>query len=111
MTEPLTPARTRAAEFSPALVFIRRLAFATLLLALGVEIVRFSFGDLLSDADPALAVVVDPTQTEARVAVSRRLLVSDISKMDEAVAGAREALSENPLSPDALTLLAKASEQ
>ena len=38
-------------------------------------------------------------------------MVSDMSKTNEAVAGAREALNDNPLSPEALILLARASEQ
>jgi hypothetical protein len=87
------------------------LALAALLVAFGAEIVRFSLGDLLRQTDPTLSVVVDPSQTEARIAVSRRLLASDVSKIDQAVAGAREALGYNPLSPEALTLVARATEQ
>ena len=109
MTE--RPVQTRAIEFSLRLIVIGRLAFAALLLALGVEIVRFSLGDLLSQADPALSIVIDPSQTEVRIAISRRVMVSDVSKTNEAVAGAREALNDNPLSPEALILLARASEQ
>ena len=92
-------------------IAIGRVAFVALLLALGSEIVRFSLGDLLSGDDPELSTIVDPTQTVARVAVSRRLMTSDLSKTNEALAGAREALRDNPLTPEALTLLARASEQ
>ena len=111
MTEHLTPVRAWAIGRSSALIVIGRLAFATVLLALSVEIVRFALGDLWSVANPALSIVIDPTQTRARVAISHRLMVSNVSKIDEAVAGARVALSDNPLSPEALTLLAQASKQ
>ena len=111
MTESLTPILARASKLSPAFIAIGRMAFVALLLALGVEIVRFSLGDLLSGDDPELSIIVDPTQTGARVAVSRRLMTSDLSKTDEALAGAREALRDNPLTPEALTLLARASDQ
>ena len=81
-----------------------------LLLALGVSILRHSLGDYLSgEADPALAIVIDPTQASARVAVSERLMAD--SKITDAIVGAREALRNNPLLPEALTLLARASEQ
>jgi hypothetical protein len=111
MSESLTPILARASKLSPAFIAIGRMAFVALLLALGVEIVRFSLGDLLSGDDPELSIIVDPTQTGARVAVSRRLMTSDLSKTDEALAGAREALLDNPLTPEALTLLARASDQ
>ena len=111
MTESLTPILARASKLSPAFIAIRRVAFVALLLALGVEIVRFSLGDLLSGDDPELSIIVDPTQTGARVVVSRRLMTSDLSKTDQALAGARKALRDNPLTPEALTLLARASEQ
>ena len=100
----------RGVEFPSALVGFARLAFVGLLLALGVSILRHSLGDLTSEADPALSIVIDPTQASARVAVSERLM-ADSSKVTDAVTGAREALRHNPLSPEALTLLARASEQ
>ena len=111
MSENLTPILARAGKLSPTFIAIGRVAFVALLLALGVEIVRFSLGDLLSGDDPELSTIVDPTQTEARVTLSRRLMMSDLSKTDQALAGAREALRDNPLTPEALTLLARASEQ
>jgi hypothetical protein len=111
MTEHLTPVRVAEFERSRTLIVIGKIAFAALLLVLGVEIVKFALGDLWSDTDPLRSIVVDPTQSRARVAVSHRLLVSDVSKIDDAIAGAREALSYNPLSPEALTLLAQASKQ
>jgi len=111
MTEQLTPARPSAVAFSPRLVGFARLAFFGLLLALGLSMLRHSLGDLLSKADPALSIVIDPTQSEARVAVSQRMMVNNPSKVDEVIAGARRALRDNPLSPAALTLLARTSEQ
>jgi tetratricopeptide (TPR) repeat protein len=110
MIERWTALRNRGVEFPAALVGFARLVFVGLLLALGVSILRHSLGDYLSgEADPALAIVVDPTQASARVAVSERLMAD--SKNADAVAGAREALRDNPLLPEALTLLARASEQ
>ena len=81
-----------------------------LLLALGVSILRHSLGDFWGEADPALSIFIDPTQASARVAVSERLM-ADSSKITDAIVGAREALGNNPLLPEALTLLARASEQ
>jgi hypothetical protein len=100
----------REVEFPAALVGFARLVFVGLLLALGVSILRHSLGDYLSgEADPALSVVIDPTQAGARVAVSERMMAD--SKIAEASVGAREALRSNPLLPEALTLLARSSEQ
>jgi hypothetical protein len=110
MTERWTALRIRGVEFPAALVGFARLVFVGLLLALGVSILRHSLGDYLSsEADPALAIVIDPTQASARIAVSERLMAD--SKIAEAILGAREALRDNPVSPEALTLLARASEQ
>ena len=110
MTERRTAPRIRGVEFPAALVGFARLVFVGLLLALGVSILRHSLGDYLSgEADPALAIVIDPTQASARVAVSERLMAD--SKITDAIAGAREALRHNPLLPEALTLLARSSEQ
>jgi hypothetical protein len=111
MTEHGAPIRTRTIAISPALVGFARLAFIALLFGLGVEILRCSLGDLLSHTDPALSIAIDPTQAGARVAVSERIMVDDPSKVDEAIAGARQALRDNPLSPAALTLLARTREQ
>jgi tetratricopeptide (TPR) repeat protein len=110
MTERRTAPRIRGVEFPAVLVGFARLVFVGLLLALGVSILRHSLGDYLSgEADPALAIVIDPTQASARIAISERLMAD--SKITDAVAGAREALRDNPLLPEALTLLARASEQ
>ena len=109
MTERRPPLTIRGVEFSAVLVGFVRLAFVGLLLALGVSILRHSLGDLWSEADPALSIFIDPTQASARVAVSERLLAD--SKITDAIVGAREALRHNPLLPEALTLLARASEQ
>jgi cytochrome c-type biogenesis protein CcmH/NrfG len=105
MTERRTPLKIRNVEYPSALVGFARLAFVVLLLALGVSVIRCSLGDLSSEADPALSIVIDPTQASARVAVSERLMANS-SKIADAVAGAREALRHNPLLPEALTLLA-----
>jgi hypothetical protein len=111
MTEQLPPVRPSAVAFSPHLIGFAKLAFFGLLLAVGLSMLRHSLGDLLSKADPALSIVIDPTQSEARVTVSERTMVDEPSKVDEAIAGARQALRDNPLSPAALTLLARTSEQ
>jgi hypothetical protein len=95
----------------PGFLALGRLGFVGLLLVLGIEIVRYSVGDFLSDANPALSIIVDPTQSGARLSVSETLLAGNPPKIDEAVASARQALSTNPLSPAALTILARASEQ
>ena len=109
MTERRTPLRIRGVEFPQATVSLARLVFVGLLLALGVSILRHSLGDLWSEADPALSIAIDPTQASARVAVSERLMAD--SKITDAIVGAREALRYNPLLPQALTLLARSSEQ
>jgi hypothetical protein len=98
-------------KFWPASLTLTSLAFAGLLLFLGVEIVRHSLGDFLSDADPADSIVVDPAQSRARLTISNALLSSNPPKIDEALTNAREALRRNPLFPGALTLLARAREQ
>jgi len=109
MAERRPPLRIRGVEFPPALVGFARLVFVGLLLALGVSILRHSLGDFWGEADPALSIFIDPTQASARVAVSERLMAD--SKITDAIVGAREALGNNPLLPEALTLLARASEQ
>ena len=110
MTERRAALRIRGLEFPAALVGFARLVFVGLLLALGVSILRHSLADYLSgEADPALAIVIDPTQASARVAVSERLMAD--SKITDAIVGGREALRHNPLLPEALTLLARACEQ
>ena len=81
------------------------------LLLLGIEIVRHSLGDVLSDENPALSIIIDPTQYGARLSLSETLLAGNPPKIGEAVSGARQALGTNPLSAGALTLLARASQQ
>jgi hypothetical protein len=99
------------AKSRSVLLALSRLGLVGLLLVLGIEIVRHSVGDVLSDENPALSIIVDPTQSGARLSLSETLLAGNPPKIDEAVAGARQALGTNPLSPGALTLLARASEQ
>ena len=108
LTDPSTAEKMKS---WPALLALGRLGFVGLLLVLGVEIVRHSLGDFLSNANPALSIIVDPTQSGARLSVSETLLAGNPPKIDEAVASARQALGTNPLFPGALTLLARASEQ
>jgi tetratricopeptide (TPR) repeat protein len=98
-------------KFWPASLTLAPLAFAGLLLFLAVEIGRHSLGDALSESDPALSTVLDPTQSEARLSISDALLSNNSSKIDEAASEARDALRADPLSPGALTLLARANEQ
>ena len=95
----------------PVSLVLRRLGFLGLLLVLGVEIVRHSLGDVLSNDNPALSIIVDPTQSGACLSVSDTLLAGKPPKIDEAVASARQALNTNPLFPGVLTLVALASEQ
>jgi hypothetical protein len=104
--EPTDPSIDEKMKSWPAL-----LGFVGLLLVLGIEIVRHSLGDFFSNANPALSIIADPTQSGARLSVSETLLAGNPPKIDEAVASARQALSTNPLYPGALTLLARASEQ
>ncbi len=95
----------------PVFLALSQLGFVGLLLVLGVEILRHSLGDFLSDANPALAIIIDPTQAQARLSVSEALIAANPPKIDEAVTAARQALHTNPLFPEAMTLLARASEQ
>ena len=95
----------------PVLLALGRVGFVGLLLVLGAEIVRHSLGDVLSNTHPALSIIVDPTQSAARLSVSENLLAGDPPKIDEAVSNARQALDTNALFPRALTLIALASEQ
>ena len=95
----------------PVFLALSRWGLVGLLLVLGVEIVRHSLGDVLSNENPALSIIVDPTQSGARLSISETLLAGSPPKIDEAVASARQALDTNPLFPGALTLLARASEQ
>ena len=95
----------------PVFLALSRWGLVGLLLVLGGEIVRHSLGDVLSNENPALSIIVDPTQSGARLSISETLLAGSPPKVDEAVASARQALDTNPLFPGALTLLARASEQ
>jgi hypothetical protein len=90
---------------------LSRLGFVGLLLLLGIEVVRHSLGDSFGNTNPALSIIIDPTQSGARLSISNALLAGNPPKIDEAVANARQALDTNPLFPGALTLLARASEQ
>jgi hypothetical protein len=95
----------------PVLLVLGRFGFVGLLLVLGVEIVRHSVGDILSNDNPGLSILVDPAQYGARLSVSETLLAENPPKIDEALASARQALSTNPFLPGALTLLARESEK
>jgi hypothetical protein len=108
--DPPTFDRERMKSWPMPLV-LSRLGFVALLLVLGVEIVRHSLGDVLSNDNPALSIIVDPTESGARLSVADTLLAGNPPKIDEAVASVRQALGTNPLFPGALTVLALASEQ
>jgi hypothetical protein len=95
----------------PVFLALSRWGLVGLLLVLGGEIVRHSLGDVLSNENPALSIIVDPTQSGARLSISETLLAGSPPKVDEALVSERQALDTNPLSPGALTLVARASEQ
>ena len=101
----------RIPSFQLALAPFGWLFFAALLALFAINIVRLSAGDLLSGSNPELSIMFDPGQSAARLMLSQRLYLEDRSRLDEAKAGAREALDDNPLSPGALTLLARAAEE
>ena len=87
------------------------LLFVALLALLATDIVRLNLGDLLSDTNPGLAITLDPGQSAARVTLAQRAYLEDNSRLDEATAGARAALEQDPLTPEALTLLARAAQE
>src|SRR5271166_5419531 len=101
----------REFQLPPSVVTSGRWAFIGLLVWLGVNVIRFSLGDFLSDSNPAFSVAIDASQSGARAALLQALLLQDSSRLGEAVAGARDALSDNPFSPDALELLARENEE
>jgi hypothetical protein len=101
----------RLHAFQPALAPAGWLVFAALLALFAIEIVRLSVGDVLSDSNPELAIMFDPGQSAARVMLSQRTYLEDISRLDDASAGAREALDHDPLTPDALTLLGRFAQE
>jgi hypothetical protein len=103
--------RIRLPALASPLAACRWPALIALLAFLAVGTVRFALGDLLSGSDPKLSLVFDPSQSGARVAVSKRLFLEDASRFEDAITGARQALADNPFSPDAFTLLARASQE
>jgi hypothetical protein len=98
-------ATTSAAAFSWVTV-----AFVVLLTGVAVAIARLGAGEVLKASNPALALWFDPGQSDARVTVSQSRWLEDEDNIDDAATGAREALAYVPLSPGALTLLARLSE-
>jgi len=102
------PTRISSFQLAP---LIGWLFFAALLLLFAIAIIRLSLGDFLSGSNPQLAIMFDPGQSAARVALSQRVTLEDLSRLDEATAGAQEALDRNPLTPEALTVLARAAQQ
>jgi len=101
----------RLPSFQLAIAPFWWLFFAALLALFAINIIRLSAGDLLSGSNPELSIMFDPRQSAARLLLSQRLYLEDRSRLDEAEADAREALDDNPLSPGALTLLARAAEE
>jgi hypothetical protein len=86
-------------------------AFIVILMtALAVTIIRFGAGEMLSVSNPALALWFDPSQFDARVALAQSQWRENVDSGDEAISEARQALADSPLSPGALTLLARVSE-
>ena len=86
------------------------LSLAALLALLAINVIRLSVGDLLSASNPELAITFDPGQAAAQVTLSQRTYLEDVSRLDEATAGARQALVANPLTPEALTLLGRVAQ-
>jgi hypothetical protein len=87
------------------------LSYTALLALLGVNVIRFAAADLLSGTKPELSLWFDAGQTDARLTLAEHDSRADPPRIDDVVLGGREALRENPLSPQSLTLLARASEK
>src|SRR5277367_739600 len=86
-------------------------AFIVMLMtALALTVIRFGAGEMLSVSNPALALWFDPSQSDARVTLALSQWLGNVDRGDEAISEAREALADSPLSPGALTLLARVSE-
>ena len=86
-------------------------AFVVVLMAaLAVTVIRFGASEMLSVSNPALALWFDPNQSDARVTLALSQWLENVDRSDEAISEAREALADSPLSPGALTLLARISE-
>ena len=81
-----------------------------LMMALALTVIRFGAGEMLSVSNPALALWFDPNQSDARVTLALSRWLGNVDRGDEAISEAREALANSPLSPGALTLLARVSE-
>jgi hypothetical protein len=80
------------------------------MMALATTIIRFGAGEMLSVSNPALALWFDRSQSDARVALALSRWLGNVDRGEEAISEAREALADSPLSPGALTLLARVSE-
>ena len=80
------PTRISSFRLAP---LIGWLFFAALLLLFAIAIIRLSLGDFLSDSNPQLAIMFDPGQSAARVTLSQRVTLEDLSRLDEATAGAQ----------------------
>jgi hypothetical protein len=81
-----------------------------LMMALAVTIIRLGAGEMLSVSNPALALWFDPSQFDARVVLAQSQWRENVDRGDEAISEARQALADSPLSPGALTLLARVNE-
>jgi len=79
-------------------------------IGMAVTIIRLGAAEVLAAPDPALALWFDPGESDARVTLSQRRWLEDEENVDEAAAGAREALAYSPLLPGALTLLGQLSD-
>ena len=78
--------------------------------ALAVTVIRFGASEMLSVSNPALALWFDPNRSDASVTLALSRWLENVDIGDEAISEAREALADSPLSPGALTLLARVSE-
>ena len=102
MQSPATPA-TVFPWAAVAFIFV-------LMMALAITVIRFGAGEMLRVSNPALALWFDPSQSDARVTLALSRWLGNVDRGDEAISEAREALADSPLSPGALTLLARVSE-
>jgi hypothetical protein len=85
-------------------------AFIVVMMALAVTIIRFGAGEMLSASNPAIALWFDPSQSDARVVLAQSQWLENVDRRDVAISEAGRALADSPLSPGALTLLARVSE-
>ncbi len=84
-----------------------RVLFVLALFWCAIDMLRYASGDLLASVRPVLASSLDPGQTRARISLARDLYFRDTSRVEEALDDARAILRVDPLTPEALVLLAR----